>query len=198
MNAEKPHPFPDQPGKTPPRYQERVHNSLLDAGFSDDAAIALLSFDLDQFHYMRRVMKGDVPAMLMQELGSGLEAKQFHALTAITRIQHGIGRAAATEATVGLLAEELNVDPSRASRIVADLVERGYLQRGASQLDGRRSILTLTEAAIKLFEAFRTRKWQKTMSVFKNWPEGDILAFARLFARYSDDMRAAYPARLSP
>ncbi len=200
MTEDKPHAFPirtnlPNSGKTPPRYQERVHASLLEAGFSEDAAVALLSIDLDAFHYMRRVMKGDVPAMLMQELGSGLEATQFHALTAITRIQCGIGRDSATEATVGLLAEEMNVDPSRASRIVADLVERGYLQRAASQQDGRRSILTLTGAAIKLFEAFRMRKWQKTMAVFKDWPEDDILAFARLFARYSDDMRAAYPTR---
>ena len=195
MTEDKPHAFPPRLGKTPPRYQERVHDSLLSAGFSEDSAIALLSLDLDQFHYMRRVMKGDVPAMLMRELNSGLEATQFHALTAITRIQCGIGRDAATEATVGLLAEELNVDPSRASRIVADLVDRGYLERAASQQDGRRSILTLTQAAVKLFEAFRMRKWQKTMSVFKDWPEADILSFARLFARYSDDMRTAYPAR---
>jgi DNA-binding MarR family transcriptional regulator len=197
MNAEKPHPFPARTAKTPPRYQELVHDSLRGAGFSEDAAVALLSIDLDAFHYMRRVIKGDVPAMLMRELDSGLEATQFHALTAITRIQHGIGRDA-REATVGLLAEEMNVDPSRASRIVADLVERGYLERAASQKDGRRSILTLTQAAVKLFEAFRMRKWQKTMSVFKAWHEEDILAFARLFARYCDDMGAAYPARDQP
>ena len=189
------HPDLAKPGKTPPRYQERVRASLLEAGFSEAAAGALLAFDLDQFHYMRRVMKGDVPVLLMRELNAGLEATQFHALTAITRIQCGIGRNAAMEATVGLLAGEMNVDPSRASRIVADLVERGYLARDASQQDGRRSVLTLTEAAVQLFEAFRQRKWQKTMAGFQGWPEADIIAFARLFARYSDDMRAAYPAR---
>ena len=195
MTAEKPQLFAARPAKTPPRYQERVHDGLLEAGFSEDAAIALLSFDLDQFHHMRRVMKGDVPVILLRDLNSGLEGSHFHALTAITRIQCGIGRDSAKQATVGLLAEELNVDPSRASRIVADLVERGYLERAASQQDGRRSILTLTQTAIKLFEAFRMRKWQKTMAVFKDWPEADILAFARLFARYNDDMGTAYPAR---
>jgi DNA-binding MarR family transcriptional regulator len=194
MTAEPPLPA-QRSGKFPPRYQEQVRDNLLEAGFSEDAAMALLSFDLDQFNYMRRIMKGDVPLLLMRELNAGLEATQFHALTAITRIQCGIGREGATEATVGLLAQELNVDPSRASRITADLVERGYLERGASQHDGRRSILTLTPKAKSLFEAFRMRKWQKTMAVFKTWPEKDILAFARLFARYSDDMRAAYPPR---
>ena len=184
-----------RPGTAPPRYQLAVHDSLIADGYSKQAALALLALDLDQFDYMRRVMKGDVPVQLMRELGAGLEVTQFHALTAITRIQCGIGRSTATEATVGLLAEELNVDPSRASRIVADLVERGYLARAASQDDGRRSILTLTDSAVQLFEAFRTRKWHKTMAVFKDWPEADILSFARLFARYSDAMRSAYPGR---
>ena len=182
------------PPRTPPRYQERVHASLRAAGFSEDAAIALLSFDVEQFMYIRRVMKGELPLTLMRELGAGVEATQFHALTAITRIECGIGRDRSAEATVGLLAEEMNVDPSRASRIAADLVDRGYLARAASQIDGRRSILTLTEAAKALFEAFRDLKWQKTMALFKEWPEQDILDFARLFARYSDDMRQLYSA----
>jgi DNA-binding MarR family transcriptional regulator len=140
------------------------------------------------------VMKGELPLSLMRELGAGVEATQFHALTAITRIEHGIGRDRAAEATVGLLAEEMNVDPSRASRIAADLVDRGYLARAASQVDGRRSILTLTGSAKALFEAFRELKWQKTMALFREWPEQDILDFARLFARYSDDMRRLYAA----
>jgi DNA-binding MarR family transcriptional regulator len=188
-------PLTHRPGKTPPHYQLAVHDSLIADGYSRQAALALMALDLDQFEHMRRVMKGDVPVQLMRELGAGLEVTQFHALTAITRIQCGIGRSTATEATVGLLAEELNVDPSRASRIVADLVDRGYLARAASQGDGRRSVLTLTDSAVQLFDAFRTRKWQKTMAVFKDWPESDILTFARLFARFTDAMRAAYPGR---
>ena len=180
------------PARTPPRDQERVLTSLREAGFSPDAAVALLSFDVDQFNYVRRVMKGELPLTLMRELGAGVEATQFHALTAITRIEAGIGRSVAAEATVGLLAEEMNVDPSRASRIAADLVERGYLARAASQQDGRRSILTLTDSAKALFQAFRDLKWQKTIAVFREWPEADILDFARLFARYTDDMRRLY------
>ena len=108
-----------------PGLQARVHARLRDAGFSEDASSALMAFDIDQFSYVRRVLKGELPLTLLRDLGAGVEATQFHALTVITRIQCGSGRQVPAEATVGLLAEEMNVDPSRASRIAADLVERG-------------------------------------------------------------------------
>ena len=181
--------------KPPKRHHERVKETLETAGFSEDAAIALLSLDADQFHYMRRVMKGDVPQSLMQELDAGLEATQFQALTAILRIQNGYGRAVPQEVTVGLLAEEMNLDPSRASRIAADLVERGLIARAVSQVDGRRSVLVATEAATGLIEAFLRAKWQRTMRLFESWPEDDIVTFARLFGRYVDGMREQYPGQ---
>jgi DNA-binding MarR family transcriptional regulator len=179
----------------PARHHEQVKETLQASGFSEDAAIALLSLDADQFHYMRRVVKGDVPQSLMQELGAGLEATQFHALAAVLRIQNGYGRPAPQEATVGLLAEEMNLDPSRASRIAADLVERGLIARAVSQEDGRRSVLVATEAADVLIGAFLRAKWQRTMKLFASWPEEDILAFSRLFGRYVDGMREQYPGQ---
>ena len=114
--------------------------------------MALLSLDADQFHHMRRVMKGDVPQTLMRELNARLENTHFQALTSILRIASGYGRPQAQEVTVGLLAEEMNLDPSRASRIAADLVERGLVARAVSQEDGRRSVLVTTEAARTLLD----------------------------------------------
>ena len=92
------------------RHHELIKGTLQTSGFSEDAAIALLSLDADQFHYMRRVVKGDVPQSLMQELGAGLEATQFQALSAVLRIQNGYGRPAPQEVTVGLLAPEFTAD----------------------------------------------------------------------------------------
>jgi len=182
-------------GKSSRHYPERVKQSLEAAGFSEDVAIALLSLDADHFHYVRRVMKGDIPLNLMQELGAGLDVTLFHALSAILRIQHGYGRPGPQEVTVGHLAEELNIDPSRASRIVADLVERGYVARSVSQEDGRRSVLVTTEAAGVLMQAFLQAKWARTMKLFSSWSESDILAFAHLFGRYTDGMREQYPGQ---
>ena len=176
------------------RPHERIKASLEAAGFAEGAAMALMSLDADHFHYVRRVMKGDVPQSLMDELGAGLEATQFHALSAILRIKGGYGRPAA-EATVGLLAEEMALDPSRASRIAADLVERGLLTRAVSQEDGRRSVLVPTDAAWRLIDGFMAAKWARTMKLFATWSEEDIVTFARLFGRYTDGMREQYPAR---
>lgn len=175
--------------------QQRVLPHLRQAGYSSEAAEALLSLDAEHFLYVRRAMKGDVPQSLMDELGAGLEATQFHAISAVMRIRNGYGRPAPEEATVGLLAEEMCLDPSRASRIAADLVERGLITRAASQSDGRRSILVPTEAAEALMGAFLAAKWKRTLKVFADWEEADIVAFARLFARYAEGMRQQYPAR---
>ncbi len=178
--------------------QERVLPHLRQAGYSPEAAEALLSLDAEHFLYVRRVMKGDVPQSLMDELDAGLEATQFHAISAIMRIRNGYGRPAPEEPTVGLLAEEMCLDPSRASRIAADLVERGLITRAASQCDGRRSILVPTEAAQNLMGAFLAAKWKRTLKVFADWEEADIIAFARLFSRYSEGMRQHYPVRGKP
>lgn len=176
------------------RMHEIIKAELENGGFSEDAAIALLSLDADHFDYVRRVMKGEVPQALLDELDTGLELSQFHALTAIMRIRHGHHRAP-QEATVGLLAEELALDPSRASRIAAGLVDRGLLERAVSQDDGRRSVLVPTPAAQALLTAFLRAKWARTMKLFADWPEEDIVAFARLFALYTDGLRAQYPSR---
>jgi DNA-binding MarR family transcriptional regulator len=181
--------------KPPFRHHERIKETLETAGFSEDAAMALLSLDTDHFLYVRRVMKGDVPQNLMQELNAGLEAGHFQALTAILRIHNGYGRPQPQEVTVGLLAEEMNLDPSRASRIAADLVERGLIARAVSQEDGRRSVLIATQAAQVLLDAFLQAKWQRTMRLFGTWSEQDIVTFSSLFGRFVDGMREQYPAQ---
>ena len=179
---------------TVPRFQEAVFQTLLDAGFDAQTAQALLGFDVEHFQFVRRTMKGDLPQALMDELGAGLEATQFHALSAVVRINCGFG-SAGTEATVGHLAEDLAVDPSRASRIASDLVERGFLRRAVSQQDARRSVLELTPAAESLFDAFRAAKWQHSIRIFRDWSAQDIQDFTRLFGAYAQGMRREYPGR---
>ncbi|WP_240904333.1 MarR family winged helix-turn-helix transcriptional regulator [Rhodobacter sp. SGA-6-6] len=184
---------PPPPGKGSPSYRAQVGGQLAAAGFAPAAIAAMLDFDAEHFLFVRRVMKGDMPQTLMAELGTGLEASQFHALSAILRIRGGYGRPAPQEPTVGLLAEELCLDPSRASRIAADLVERGLVARAVSQEDGRRSILNPTERGMALMQAFLAAKWQRNARIFADWSVEDIETFARLFARYSEGMRREYP-----
>ncbi len=186
-------PTPPPPGKGSAAYRAQVADLLAGQGFPPGAIAALLDFDAENFLYVRRVMKGDIPQTLMRELDTGLEISQFHALSAILRIRGGYGRPAPQEATVGLLAEELSLDPSRASRIAADLVDRGLVARAVSQEDGRRSILNPTDRGIALMQAFLAAKWQHMARVFADWSEDEIATFARLFTRYSDGLRREYP-----
>lgn len=175
----------------PPRFHDGLHERLAEAGHSPEAAAALIDVDTAAFQWHRMAVKGEVPGRLLAELRLDLELSQFFSLTAILRIQAGIGRIA-EPATIGLLAEEMNIDPSRASRIASDLIARGYLRREAAQEDGRKSILTLTPKADAAFTAYRDLKWRKLVQVFAGWTEDEILAFSTLFGRYTDGLRAIY------
>lgn len=176
-------------------YRADVARRLGLGGFSAEVAEALLDLDAEMFRMMRSTVKGELPAQLMAELGISVEPAQFQAITAVMRIRAGIGRPDPTEATIGLLAEEMNVDPSRASRLATDLIAAGYLRRGVSQSDGRKSVLHTTDSASALLLAFRDLKWAKTMQVFSDWSPDDIKNFSQLFLRFNEGMRRAYPSR---
>lgn len=88
------------------------------------------------------------------------------------------------ELTVGLVAERLSLDPSRASRVVAAAVQDGYVARVASQADGRRISLELTAKGRELATSMhdgRRRVFAETMS---DWSERERREFARLLTRF--------------
>lgn len=170
-----------------------LRDALAATGLAAPVVEALVALDTANFQFARRVMKGELPATLIAEIAPGLEIGQFYALSAIARIESGRGQAQPQAPTVGLLAAELMVDPSRASRIAADLVERGLIARAVSQQDGRRSVLEPTAEGRALLQAFVAAKWRRMLRIFADWSAADIEAFARLFERYSEGMRQEYP-----
>lgn len=91
------------------------------------------------------------------------------------------------EVTVGAVAEQLNVDPSVASRMVADCIDTGYLRRDASATDGRRTVLSLTPAGIELRDRFRKLQREAFEQITAAWSERDRVEFARLLVRYAED-----------
>lgn len=94
-------------------------------------------------------------------------------------------------ATVGGVAHQLGIDASAASRLVADLIAHGALERMASQQDGRRSILRLTPAGFALRDRFRSQHRQAFEHITRDWPDGERLEFARLLIKYVDAARDA-------
>ncbi|NBT33150.1 MAG: MarR family transcriptional regulator [Rhodobacteraceae bacterium] len=178
--------------KTPPHFQDSVAARLSAAGHADASVQALLDLDAAIFQWHRMAMKGEVVGRLIAELGEKLELSQFYAMTAITRIEAGVGRPRPEPATVGLLAEELSLDPSRASRIATDLIAAGYVRREVAQDDGRKTVLVLTDRAKAVFDRFRDLKWGKLITIFAEWSEDDIQSFSRLFDRYAQDVARVY------
>lgn len=181
---------------TKPSPSQNFHQGLPErlarVGMSEPASSALLDLDTELFFWHRMSAKGEVPGTILAELGLDLELSQFAALTAILRVESGIARERPQPPTIGLMAEEMAIDPSRASRIASELIQRGYLRREAVQEDGRKSVLALTEKAVAAFAAYRERKWDRMIEVFAGWSEEDLIRFSTLFGRYCDGMRRAY------
>ncbi|MEV6622183.1 MarR family winged helix-turn-helix transcriptional regulator [Amycolatopsis sp. NPDC051106] len=91
------------------------------------------------------------------------------------------------EMTVGGLAAEMGVAQPVASRTVAACIADGLLRRAASQADGRRTVLELTDRG----EAERTRFAAEQRAAFEDitagWAPEDRAQFARLLVRYTTD-----------
>ncbi|WP_034621652.1 MarR family winged helix-turn-helix transcriptional regulator [Cellulomonas sp. URHE0023] len=88
------------------------------------------------------------------------------------------------EMTVGGLAEQLGIDPSAASRAVSDCIGAGLLERRASQLDGRRTVLSITPEGHALRARFRHQQRAAFVHITSSWSDEDRLTFARLLVRY--------------
>ena len=92
------------------------------------------------------------------------------------------------EVTVGVVAERLAVDPSRASRIVASAVQAGYLRRVASQADGRRIQLELTDAGHQLMDGVRQYRHQHFAKLLHDWTHSDRDELARLLTKLTETL----------
>ncbi|MBE1536099.1 MarR family winged helix-turn-helix transcriptional regulator [Actinomadura algeriensis] len=90
------------------------------------------------------------------------------------------------EVSVGLVAARLGVDASRGSRVVAEAVKSGYVRRVASQEDGRRIHLELTDAGRTVVEATRRTRQEHFAQAMRNWTDAERAEFARLLTRFVD------------
>ncbi len=93
-----------------------------------------------------------------------------------------------TVATVGQIARQASVDPSRASRMVNAAVKAGYVARMASQEDGRKSCLMLTAKGSDLAAAVTAMRVRQFHARLQSWSDADCRELARLLARLADDM----------
>lgn len=88
------------------------------------------------------------------------------------------------EATVGAIAEILNIDPSRSSRMVSELVDTGLLRRAVSQTDGRRAVVELGDKASVFFQTKRAIQRDLLGQITTDWPREDVERFSELLSRF--------------
>lgn len=124
--------------------------------------------------------------MALKRMGTGLELSDIDAIGVIKRI------GSQEEATVGAIAEQMRIDPSRGSRIVADLVRQGLLERAASQQDGRRSLVRITDAGRGVLDQIEAIKREMILEATAGWTADEIDSFARLYLRFTEGLEAQY------
>lgn len=151
-------------------------------GLSPAAAEAVAAIDTIMAQVRRSMQRREFGRQILVQMGSDLELTHLDAISAIGWAPPD---QAGEEMTVGLLAERLGIDPSRASRVAADVVERGYVRRVASQADARRICLELTERGRRFTDAIRSNKWHLFARNLSQWSEHDLVTFAALFERFS-------------
>jgi DNA-binding MarR family transcriptional regulator len=138
-----------------------------------------------------RLMTGRrlIGRLAIQSVAPGLELSHLDVLDAVRRAQ------TSGEVTVGTIAEMLRIDPSRASRVVADMVGRNVLRRRASQADARRIVVVMTSIGQGLLSEIQAQKQAIISEIVADWPEQDIEAFAVLFDRFISGYEKAFASR---
>ena len=160
-------------------------------GLTCEAAESLVGVDAALFMWRRRLMKGELVRTVLARLQIDIEQAEFEAMTAVSRLTYGIGNEPRPRVTIGDIAEELRIDPSRASRLITALVSKGYLRREIVQSDARKTSLRLTDTSKALFQNFMTQKWSVIFDAFADWQPSEIADFERLLSRYLDSMQSA-------
>jgi DNA-binding MarR family transcriptional regulator len=129
-----------------------------------------------------RVMIGRrmIGRLAIAKIAPALELSHIDVLDIMRQIDSG------GDVTVGTIAEALRIDPSRGSRVVADMVSQGLLTRDASQEDGRRSVLKRTPLGDTLLAEVRNVKFAVIRDVLDGWPDDEIETFSLLFERFVD------------
>ncbi len=92
------------------------------------------------------------------------------------------------EITVGLIADRLAIEPSTASRLVAEAIREGYVTRTTSPTDARRLRLDLTPAGRALVADAQRFQRATFEEITRTWPSHDRAEFARLLVRFTDTL----------
>ncbi|MEV8633598.1 MarR family winged helix-turn-helix transcriptional regulator [Streptosporangium sp. NPDC051023] len=91
------------------------------------------------------------------------------------------------EITVGAVAAEMGVTQPVASRAISACIAEGLLRRTASQADGRRTVLELTQAGEVERRRFASEQSDAFECITSAWDPAERRQFAQFLIRYSHD-----------
>lgn len=176
--------LPDLPYVCQTRGDQDMVELALANGVSPKAAEAIAAIDAVMHKVRRSMQRREFGRKVLSRIAADLEIGHLDAISAIAHSPSWTDDAH-EEVTVGLIAGRLGIDPSRASRLAADVVERGYARRVASQTDARRICLELTPKGERFIEAVRRNKWEVFAGALGQWSEQELTVFAALLDRFA-------------
>lgn len=168
-----------------PHKQDHIQSLLKGVGADPAVIDAVVRIDDVVQEWRRKMTKRELSSRAIKALNIPLELAQLDVLFAISSPGYG-SETEDGETMVGTVAERLGIDPSRASRLVAEMVSAGYARRAVSQKDGRRAIIELTDQGLAVTQAVRSYRWLLLADYFSGWDAKDIEFFVPLLERYTD------------
>lgn len=164
---------------------KRLKEELAKAGIREDFSQAALDIDSILQSWRRKIFKRELGHRALAELGLPVDLPQLDVLMAVWAPANEFRDEEQGETMVSTVAQRLNIDPSRASRMTSDMITRGFLRRAVSQADARRTVLELTEDGTRIVEAVRVYKFLTMGSYLQGWTQQEIETFLPLLERFS-------------
>ncbi len=160
-------------------------NTLLrKAGIDGATADAVIDIDSMLQQWRRRAMKRELGQRALVDLRIGIDLPQYDVLAAIDGPAPEFGGEGG-ETMVATVAERLNIDPSRASRLVSEMVEKGFARRAVSQADARRTIIELTPKGTAVVANVRAYKYLLVGDFLSVWTKEELATFVPLLKQFS-------------
>lgn len=162
-------------------------NALLrKAGIEQATVDAVIGIDALMQTWRRRARARELGHRALIDLKIDMDLAQFDVLVAIEAPENQFGDSGAGETMVATVAERLGIDPSRASRVVSEMVDAGYARRAVSQADARRTIIELTDAGAAIIEAVRAYKFLIMGDFLSGWTKDEVDSFVPLLRKFGD------------
>jgi DNA-binding MarR family transcriptional regulator len=164
--------------------QTDINALLRKAGIAEATVEAVVEIDALLQNWRRRAMKRELGHRALLDLKIGIDLAQLDVLFAIEAPVDEFGEMAGGETMVASVAERLAIDPSRASRVVSEMVEAGFARRAVSQADARRTIIELTETGRTVVEAVRAYKFLIMGDFLGSWTAEELATFVPLLRKF--------------